>query len=197
MDLATARTALDRERARLARARVPRSPPIGTTWRPTPTPYEANLRAISGVIPSPKVWDTSPVDPSAFDPTQPPSPGPPPANTTVPFITALTTLEVGEQLVCSNGTWAGASAYARQWSRAASANCALDTGEKGGRFAPAAGAVFVRPGKMRGSARMRAGLKPTGRGERPRRRRPYRPPTAPGEGLILLPASSAGAIRRE
>jgi hypothetical protein len=39
--------------------------------RPTPTPPECNAAA-AGVIVMQKQWDRSPVDPSSFDPTEPP-----------------------------------------------------------------------------------------------------------------------------
>jgi hypothetical protein len=39
--------------------------------RPTPTPPESNAAA-AGIIIMQKQWDLSPVDPSSFDPTEPP-----------------------------------------------------------------------------------------------------------------------------
>jgi hypothetical protein len=77
-----------------------------------------------------KIWDTSPVDPGAFDPTPGPSPGPPPQNTILPQIAILTDLSVGSQLICPNGTWTGAStlrtpAERRVHRRFVSAHCVL------------------------------------------------------------------------
>jgi hypothetical protein len=119
-DLAAARAQLDRERRRLAAARVAYvRPPPGVDWRPTPTPYEANLRATTGTVPLTKVWDRSPIDPQSFDPTQPPLPGPPPANTTLPSIVVVSgSLSPGGQLGVTVGSWSGDSlVYARQWDR--------------------------------------------------------------------------------
>jgi hypothetical protein len=89
-----------------------------------PTPLQAEndlLGTTSGAVTMLKDWDRSPVDPSSFDPTEPPGrpvpPVQPPANTTLPMITVLTTLEVGQQLACGNGTWSGSPTYTRQWTR--------------------------------------------------------------------------------
>jgi hypothetical protein len=71
----------------------------------------------AGTLTMVKIWDRSPIDSGAFDPSTPPLPGPPPVNTVPPFITVLTTLEVGQQLVGSTGSWTGASTYTRQWTR--------------------------------------------------------------------------------
>jgi hypothetical protein len=119
MDLATARVALDRERARLRRAAEPRiRPPYPNDWRPTPTPYEANLKAANpSNIVLRKVYDRSPIDPSAFDPTPGPSPGPPPTCTIPPNIVALPGLAVGDTLAGSTGAWSGSPTYTRQWFR--------------------------------------------------------------------------------
>jgi hypothetical protein len=117
---AQAHARLEAERARLKRAAEPRPKATGLAgpgWRPTPTPNEANYRAQSGSVPSPKVWDRSPVDPSSFDSTQPPNPDPP-TNTVPPSITVLDSLAVGDQLVASAGSWTGGSlVYARSWLR--------------------------------------------------------------------------------
>jgi|HubBroStandDraft_6_1064221.scaffolds.fasta_scaffold277712_2 hypothetical protein len=42
-----------------------------TVTRPTPTTAESNAAA-AGIIVMQKQWDLSPVDPSSFDPTEPP-----------------------------------------------------------------------------------------------------------------------------
>lgn len=91
--------------------------------RPTPLQSENDqLGAASGDIVMLKQWDLSPVDQQSFNPAEPPGrPAGPPANTALPVITILTTLEVGQQLVCSNGTWTGAPTFTRQWWRGSAA----------------------------------------------------------------------------
>ena len=117
-DLAQARQRLDGERARWARAAEPHARPgPGITWRPTPTLFEANTTAASGNPVMTKVWDTSPVDPWSFDPTQPPGLPALPVNTAPPVITALDGTEVGDQLLTQVGMWTGGPTYARQWLR--------------------------------------------------------------------------------
>jgi hypothetical protein len=97
--ITAARARLDAERERLSRPRV--MPDPGVTWRATPTPVEAN-RMAAGQLTMQKIWDLSPIDPMAFDPTQPPGTIPdPPVNSSPPFITSLAGLEVGDQVVCS------------------------------------------------------------------------------------------------
>jgi hypothetical protein len=87
--------------------------------RPTPNPAECDLAA-AGVIARPKEWDLSPVDPSSFDPTEPPGrPLAPPEPTTAPTIMALTDLVVGSTLVSTTGAWTGNPTYTRQWRRGA------------------------------------------------------------------------------
>ena len=92
--------------------------------RPTPNLDECN-RAAAGEIVRPKQWDLSPIDPWAFDPTEPPGrplpPDPPPANTTAPVVTVVTDLVVGSMVVVSPGSWSGNPTYARQWRRGATA----------------------------------------------------------------------------
>jgi hypothetical protein len=94
-------------------------------WRPTPSQAEGDqLGATPGDIPMLKVWDLSPIDESSFDPTEPPGrppPAAPPVNIAPPNITVLTTLEVGQDLISTNGTWTGAApiTYTRQWQRGA------------------------------------------------------------------------------
>jgi hypothetical protein len=120
--LAKGRAKLAAERARLKRAAEPRAPPANMTWRPTPTRYENNPTAADPAnIVMGKVWDTSPIDPSSFDLTPGPSPGPAPVCTTPPQITPLGSLVVGEQPICPNGTSTGAVSYTRQWVRGSSA----------------------------------------------------------------------------
>jgi hypothetical protein len=85
--------------------------------RPTPVPDECDLAA-TGVIVMRKLWDLSPVDPSSFDPTEPPGrPLAPPQPTTAPTIQALTDLVVGSTLISTTGTWTGSPTYTRQWRR--------------------------------------------------------------------------------
>ena len=87
------------------------------TTRPTPLQSENDLLGTTaGAVTMIKVWDLAPIDLSSFDPFEPPGrPTGPPTNTVAPSITTLTTLEVGGQLVCSNGTWTGAPTFTRQW----------------------------------------------------------------------------------
>jgi hypothetical protein len=116
--LMKARSKLEAERARLRRAADPRvRPPPGVIWRPTPSRFEANTTAVTGRPVPLKIWDGSPLDPLAFDPTQPPLPGPPPSNTTPPSIALLGTLAPGQQLAGATGAWTKATSYLRQWSR--------------------------------------------------------------------------------
>jgi hypothetical protein len=68
-----------------------------------------------------KVWDGSPIDPWAFDPTTPPLPVPPPVNTTAPTVAILDGLEVDMQLIATPGTWTGSPTLTRQWFRDGSA----------------------------------------------------------------------------
>jgi hypothetical protein len=117
LEKARGRLAADRARVLRGATAERRAPPMGTTWRPTPTPYEANLRATSGAIPMTKVWDTSPVDAWAFDPTQPPDLVDAPVCTVQPNIALIGSLEVGQQLAGAAGTWSGSPTYARQWDR--------------------------------------------------------------------------------
>ena len=108
-------------RAYLAEQDAVRQRQIGEfeTTRPTPNQDECN-RAHAGEIVMLKQWDLSPLDPWAFDPTEPPGRpegGPPPANTVAPTVTAIGGLTVGEMLVSSSGSWSGNPTYARQWRR--------------------------------------------------------------------------------
>jgi hypothetical protein len=68
-----------------------------------------------------KQWDLSPIDPQGFDPTEPPGrplPPTPPTNIAPPQVQLLGTLEVGQQLVCTTGTWTdNPTTYTRQWMR--------------------------------------------------------------------------------
>ena len=94
--------------------------PFGGEFEVTrPTPLQAEndlLGTTAGDVTMQKVWDLSPVDQQSFDPTEPPGrPAGPPTNTVPPSITPIGTLEVGQQLVCSNGAWTGAPTYTRQW----------------------------------------------------------------------------------
>jgi hypothetical protein len=117
--LVKARAKLDHERARIARSReVVKKPGPGIWWRPTPTPFELSRQAIDpGDIVMNKVWDLSPIDPNAFDPTPGPMPGPPPANTTAPSIAFIAGVAVGDALAGIQGTWTGSPTYTRQWLR--------------------------------------------------------------------------------
>jgi hypothetical protein len=86
------------------------------TWRPTPTPFENDTTAAdpANIVMS-KVWDGSPIDPGAFDGSQPPLPTDPPACTVNPMILPVGALEPGQQLAGTTGTWTGATSYIRQW----------------------------------------------------------------------------------
>jgi hypothetical protein len=120
MNVDQARARLAAERARLATPpRVAVRPIEPTGWRPTPTPAENNRKAANPAdITMLKLWDKSPIDPWSFDPTTPPLElPPPPTNTAPPFITTLAGLEVGDQVVCSVGTWTGSPTLGRQWLR--------------------------------------------------------------------------------
>ena len=111
-----ARARLAWERARLTAPRAVR-PPGDVVWRPTPTRRECNLKAADpAAITMLKLWDLSPVDPMAFDPTPPPSG--PPVNTALPQIQLLDGIEIGDTIICTTGSWTGSSpTYARQWLR--------------------------------------------------------------------------------
>ena len=87
------------------------------TTRPTPLQSENDLLGTTaGAVTMIKVWDLAPIDLSSFDPFEPPGrPLGPPTNTVPPTITPIGTLEVGQQLVCSNGAWTGAPTFTRQW----------------------------------------------------------------------------------
>jgi hypothetical protein len=88
------------------------------TTLPTPTQAENDvLGTTAGAVVMLKQWDLSPVDLTSFDPAEPPGrPIGPPTNTVLPVIVVMTTLEVGGQLVCPNGTWTGSGiTYTRQW----------------------------------------------------------------------------------
>jgi hypothetical protein len=115
MNVADAKMRLVAERECLSRAA--RSPePSG--WRPTPNLQEANLTAATGFPIMTKLWDLSPVDPWAFDASQPPSElPPPPLNAGLPDIVG--TMQVGATLVVANGGWTPSTGltYARQWLR--------------------------------------------------------------------------------
>jgi hypothetical protein len=119
--LAAARERLASERARLARASAPRvRPPIGTTWRPTPSRFENDTTARTVIdIVMRKVWSGAPIDPAAFDPTPGPLPGPPPVNTVPPNIMVVSgSLSPGGTLGVVLGTWSNApTSYTRQWNR--------------------------------------------------------------------------------
>jgi hypothetical protein len=75
MDLATARAKRD---AQIKRRAAPPPPPhvrlTNETYRPTPTSDESGLLAVSGIVARTKIWDGSPIDPNAFDPSQRNSP---------------------------------------------------------------------------------------------------------------------------
>ena len=87
--------------------------------RATPNQDECD-RAAEGEIVMLKQWDLSPVDPSSFDPTEPPGrPASPPTNSVPPQITPVGGLTVGEMLAVTSGTWTGSPTYARQWRRGA------------------------------------------------------------------------------
>jgi hypothetical protein len=64
-----------------------------------------------------KVYDLSPIDPSSFDVTPGPSPGPPPTNTAPPTIQMVDGVEVGDVLAVTPGTWSGSPTLTRQWLR--------------------------------------------------------------------------------
>jgi hypothetical protein len=95
------------------------------TTNPTPLQSEADLLSDPATreFTLLKAWDLSPVNPNAFDPTEPPGrPGPPPvapANTTPPTIIALDSLQPGHSLAGQNGVWTGTPAptITRQWYR--------------------------------------------------------------------------------
>jgi hypothetical protein len=114
LDHAHARLAAERRRIAASRLAYVRPPP-GVLWRPTPTRVENDTTAANpSNIVMRKTWDLSPVDPSSFDPTQPPLPVDPPTNTTAPTIVGEPV--VGTQLAGTTGTWVGSGiTYARQW----------------------------------------------------------------------------------
>jgi hypothetical protein len=87
---------------------------IGDRRRP---PYEANLRATSGAVPAPKVWDRSPIDPQSFDVTQPPDLLDAPVNNVAPMI--IGDAIVGVTLAGTTGTWATQTgiSYFGQWTK--------------------------------------------------------------------------------
>jgi hypothetical protein len=91
------------------------------TTRPTPTQSENDsLTSATPVLPMVKIWDLAPIDMSSFDPFEPPGrPVAPPTNVAPPTITPIGTLEVGQQLVVTNGTWNPPTGltYTRQWWR--------------------------------------------------------------------------------
>jgi hypothetical protein len=118
-DMAQAHERLSAERARWERAGEPRvRPPPGVIWRPTPTTAENNLKAATpSAITLRKIWDLSPIDPGAFDPSERPWRNPPiPINDTHPEIVG--NLVVGQNRL-HNGSWSGTTGptFARQWYR--------------------------------------------------------------------------------
>jgi hypothetical protein len=119
--LVRARARLQAERERVRRAsELPKRPPMGVTYRPSPTQGELDITARPGgfAVPS-KVYDLSPIDPAAYDPTEPPPLPAMPTNTAPPFVTAFgDTTIVGESFVASLGAWTPPGlVYARQWLR--------------------------------------------------------------------------------
>jgi hypothetical protein len=74
--VALAHARLAAERRRIAASReVVKKPGPGIWWRPTPSRAENDTKAQSpSNVVLTKTWDLSPVDPSSFDPTQPPLP---------------------------------------------------------------------------------------------------------------------------
>jgi hypothetical protein len=103
-----------------ARARIAdRSRQVGefATTRPTPTRDEQK----PGEIVMLKQWDLSPVDPSSFDPTEPPGrplPTEPPVPIAAPV--ASGTAVVGSVLTTTDGEWRNSpTSFAYQWRRGA------------------------------------------------------------------------------
>jgi hypothetical protein len=119
--LTKARPRRDAEIRRRAAPPPPRyvRPPQGVTWRPTLSRAENDRVALDPTdVVLRKAWDTSPVDQSSFDPTQPPALVAPPVNTAPPVIQLLTGLAVGDQLAGTIGAWTGTGIiYTRQWLR--------------------------------------------------------------------------------
>jgi hypothetical protein len=107
------RARLAAERQRIARAAEPRHlPPPGTLWRATPTRAECNTTAATGRPVMQKLWDLSPIDPWAFNGTEPPTAlPPPPTNTVPPSIALFDGLAVGDQLAGQAGSWTGIASY--------------------------------------------------------------------------------------
>jgi hypothetical protein len=93
-------------------------PPPGPSWRATPSQWENDvLGRTAAAVTLRKIYDTSPIDPAAFDPSTPPLAGPPPSNTTLPVITPIGGLTPGQTLAGVVGGWTGAPTYTRQWHR--------------------------------------------------------------------------------
>jgi hypothetical protein len=94
------------------------APRIGEFATTLPTPMQAESDSLSGqgVLVMRKHWDLSPVDPNAFDPTEPPGrPEGPPVNTVLPVVSG--TPSQGSVLTTSNGTWSGSPTFTYQWLR--------------------------------------------------------------------------------
>jgi hypothetical protein len=92
------------------------------TTRPTPMQAESDLLAAGAAnLVMRKRWDLSPVDPSSFDPSEPPgrpvAPPSPPSNINPPTVTGTTV--TGSVLTVTDGLWVDAATYARQWLRGA------------------------------------------------------------------------------
>lgn len=108
----------ERERLKAVREAQTMRPPIGVTWRPSPSQGENDITVVRTVV-ALKVHDLSPVDPQSFDPTPGPAMPVPPVMSAPPVITPLTDLVVGAQLIGAQGTWSGSPIYIRQWRRGA------------------------------------------------------------------------------
>jgi hypothetical protein len=120
MDL---QTAIALRAAAVERRGAPPPPPIvrlaGETYKPAPTSDVVGLLAASGIVAMTKLWDGSPIDGSASDPTQPPTAAP--VNTSPPVITPVTDFAIGSQLVGTVGAWTLNPSFRRQWTRQGSA----------------------------------------------------------------------------